>query len=50
MLVFHFGVWRTVSAWNDGIATPRAAKIAGLISMASWIGVVITGRIVPFLT
>jgi hypothetical protein len=50
MLTFHFGVWRTVSGWDEFSATPRAAKIAGLISMASWIGVVITGRIVPFLT
>lgn len=49
MLVFHFGVWRSVGAWNEGVATPPAAKIAGIISMASWIGVVIVGRTVPFL-
>lgn len=49
MFVFHFGVWRTVSAWNDGSGTPAAAKLAGIISMASWIGVVIVGRTVPFL-
>jgi hypothetical protein len=49
MLVFHFGVWRTVNAWNEGAGTPGAAKVAGLISMASWIGVVIAGRTVPFL-
>ena len=48
MLVFHFGVWRSVAAWNEGAPTPSAAKVAGFISMASWIGVVITGRAVPF--
>jgi hypothetical protein len=49
MLVFHFGVWRTVNAWNEGGPTPTGAKLAGLISMAGWIGVVIAGRTVPFL-
>jgi hypothetical protein len=49
MLVFHFGVWRTVRAWDEGAATPVAAKLAGLVSMAGWIGVVIAGRAVPFL-
>jgi hypothetical protein len=50
MAVFHFGIWRSVGAWDAAIATPRAARIAGLISIVSWIGVVVTGRIVPFLT
>jgi hypothetical protein len=50
MLVFHFGVWRSVGTWDYGVPTPRAAKIAGVISMIAWIGVVVTGRIVPFLT
>jgi hypothetical protein len=49
MLVFHFGVWRSVNAWNEGVGTPVAAKLAGLISMVGWIGVVIAGRTVPFL-
>jgi hypothetical protein len=49
MLVFHFGVWRTVGAWNEGVPTPAGAKLAGFISMAGWIGVVIAGRTVPFL-
>src|SRR3954470_20603195 len=34
MLLFHFGVWRTVGAWNEGGATPRAAKLAGMVSIA----------------
>jgi hypothetical protein len=49
MLVFHFGVWRSVAAWNDAAPTPAGAKIAGVVSMASWVGVVIAGRVVPFL-
>jgi hypothetical protein len=50
MVVFHFGVWRSVGAWNDRVPPPRAAQVAGLLSMISWIGVVIAGRFVPFLT
>jgi Family of unknown function (DUF6644) len=50
MLVFHYGVWRSVAAWDQGIATPPAAKFAGFLSMACWVGVVISGRVVPFLT
>jgi hypothetical protein len=50
MLVFHYGVWRSVSAWNDGTPTPPAAKFAGFLSMACWVGVVISGRVVPFLS
>ncbi len=49
MLLFHFGVWRSVDAWNDGSRTPSAARIAGIVSMASWIAVVVVGRTVPFL-
>jgi hypothetical protein len=50
MLVFHFGVWRSVAAWGQGKATPIAAQVAGFLSMACWIGVVISGRVVPFLS
>lgn len=44
MLIFHFVTWRSVSRWNTAPATPVAAKIAGFLSLAFWIGVVICGR------
>ena len=50
MLIFHFGVWRSVGAWSQGKTTPTSAKVAGFLSMACWIGVVISGRVVPFLS
>jgi len=50
MLVFHFGIWRSVDRWDYGGPTPILAKVAGIVSMVAWIGVVVTGRVVPFLT
>jgi hypothetical protein len=44
MLLFHFITWRSVNAWNSSTPTPAAAKLAGLLSLAFWIGVVICGR------
>lgn len=44
MLVFHLFAWRGVRRWNTAVATPPTAKIAGLLSLAFWIGVVICGR------
>jgi hypothetical protein len=44
MLLFHFITWRSVGAWNTATPTPPAAKLAGLLSLAFWVGAVICGR------
>jgi hypothetical protein len=44
LAVFHFLTWRSVHHWNEAVATPPAAKIAALLSLSFWIGVVICGR------
>ncbi len=44
MLLFHFITWRSVQAWNEATPTPAAAKVAGALSLAFWIGVVFCGR------
>lgn len=44
MLVFHFVTWRSVEQWDQAIPTPTAARVAGLLSLALWVGVVICGR------
>lgn len=48
MLAFHGGVWRTVGRWGEGPATPLAARIAGGLSLAVWIGVICAGRWIAF--
>ena len=47
MAAFHAVTWRTVSRWEAGPA-PLAAKLAGGISLALWVGVVICGRWIGF--
>jgi len=47
MLVFHYGVWRTVDGWDVG-PPPAAARVAGFLSALLWLGVVYYGRLTPF--
>lgn len=44
MLVFHRFAWREVGSWDVASAPPPAARIAGALSLALWIGVVVAGR------
>ncbi|WP_217430743.1 DUF6644 family protein [Sphingomonas bacterium] len=48
MAVFHFGAWKAVHVWDAVLPTPRAARIAGGLSLVFWIGVVFAGRWVGF--
>lgn len=43
MMVFHYGPYRRVIAWDIG-TPPRSARIAGGLSLLLWIGVVFFGR------
>src|ERR1700761_2126091 len=36
MLLFHFLTYRGVGSWDDLKVTPRAARTAGLLSLAFW--------------
>jgi hypothetical protein len=47
MLYFQFFTWRSVADWDTGRAAP-AARAAGAISMATWIGVITFGRWIGF--
>jgi hypothetical protein len=47
MLVFQYGVFRGVASWDRGM-TPRAAKVAGVLSILIWTIVVVLGRIIGF--
>ena len=48
MAIFHFITYRTVHEWDIDAPTPRGAKIAGLLSLAFWVGVVACGRWIGF--
>jgi hypothetical protein len=49
MLVFHFGAYRRVADWDTG-RPPRAARLAGGLSLTFWLAVIFFGRWVGFTT
>jgi hypothetical protein len=48
MAVFHLIPWRTVGSWDAGTEAPIAARVAGALSLALWIGVIAAGRWIAF--
>jgi hypothetical protein len=48
MLLFHFLTYRDVDKWDDDPVSPRAARLAGFLSITFWIGVVAFGRWIGF--
>jgi hypothetical protein len=47
-LIFHVTVFRRVGDWNESLCTPTQAKIAGVLSMTFWSGVIIAGRVIAY--
>lgn len=50
MAVFHFGIYRRAEQWDDGSRPPAAARTAGALSIALWLGVILFGRWTGFTT
>lgn len=48
MQIFHYGVYRRVDQWTDAPVTPISARVAALISMSAWAGVVFAGRVLAY--
>ena len=48
MLLFHFKTYASVARWDHDARTPSAARLAGALSLAFWIGVVVFGRWIGF--
>jgi len=48
MLFFQFVTFRTVGQWDRDPIPPPAARFAGALSMALWLGVMICGRFIGF--
>ena len=45
---FHGRTHRTVAAWDGNVRPPRAARMAAVVSLAAWAGVIVTGRLVAY--
>lgn len=47
-LIFHFGIFRSVNQWNQAVLTPRRARLAAMLSLTLWSGIVIAGRAIAY--
>jgi hypothetical protein len=50
MVIFHFGAYRHVLEWDEKQPPPGAARLAGALSIALWLGVIFFGRWIGFTT
>jgi hypothetical protein len=47
--LFHFTAYRHVDKWGTSGSTPFAAKVAGVLSILLWFGIVAAGRWIAFI-
>ena len=47
-LAFHQITYRTIDAWDTAPVTPFGAKLAGVMSLVLWAGVVVSGRLIAY--
>jgi hypothetical protein len=47
-LLFHYGIYRRASRWDDAVFTPARARLAGALSIVCWIGVIAAGRAIGY--
>jgi len=47
--VFHNGgMYRRLAEWDNAAVTPRAAKLAGAFSLALWVAIIFSGRMIAY--
>jgi hypothetical protein len=46
--IFHSRVYPKVATWDVDGVPPRGAKLAGAVSLALWIGIVFSGRMIAY--
>ncbi len=47
-LIFHLTIYRSVAQWDPAKAAPFRARLAGLLSLAFWIGIITAGRAIAY--
>ncbi len=45
---FHARTERSVAVWDTAPRPPRAARLAAIVSLAAWTGVIVAGRMVAY--
>jgi len=46
--LFHSRIHERVAEWDQTLPTPRAARVAGIVSLVAWAGVVVAGRFIAY--
>jgi hypothetical protein len=46
--IFHSGIYRRVEKWDFASVPPRAARVAGALSLVLWIAIVLSGRMIAY--
>jgi hypothetical protein len=47
-LIFHSTIYRSVGTWDDATAAPRRARLAAVLSLCLWSGIIIAGRAIAY--
>jgi hypothetical protein len=47
-LIFHSTIYRSVAVWDDKIAAPMRARLAAVLSLGLWSGIIIAGRAIAY--
>jgi hypothetical protein len=46
--IFHSTIYRRVSEWDTASVTPVRARLAAVLSLSLWSGVIVTGRAIAY--
>jgi hypothetical protein len=48
VLIFHSRIYPGIDKWDNDSKPPRAARLAGAMSLVLWIGIVVSGRMIAY--
>ena len=46
--LFHGRIHQRVAEWSHDVRPPRAARVAGLVSLIAWAGIIVAGRLIAY--
>jgi hypothetical protein len=47
-LIFHSTIYRSVAVWDEKMAAPMRARLAAVLSLGLWSGIIIAGRAIAY--
>jgi len=47
-LIFHFTIYRSVARWDEAPRTPGRARLAAVLSLTLWSGIIVAGRAIAY--